>query len=224
MKKNIYVLEDQEIFFIAYESIFSHNKDFNLAGISDKFSYDAANKKFSDIQPDLLLAGTHTLTSVIIDEIQRIRAEFPGMGIVLTFTSLQSDGAQALKDLPEKIKHGMAVISKQSLEQLDQLMAIISSVSKGDYILDPVLEKPALSGVKDDLFLKELTRRELEILNLIAEGYSNSAMAAILYIDIKTVRHHINNIYSKLKMDEDFKLKHPRVRATRRYLAMKGLP
>jgi DNA-binding NarL/FixJ family response regulator len=127
-----------------------------------------------------------------------------------------------LKHLPKEAKTDMAIFLKQSLEQIDQLMKIILSVNKGEYILDPALEDPGLSKANDDLFLKELTKRELEILNLIAEGYSNSAMASILYIDIKTVRHHINNIYSKLKTEEDFKLKHPRVRATRRYLAMKG--
>jgi DNA-binding NarL/FixJ family response regulator len=223
MKKNIYILEDQEIFLIAYESIFSHNKELNLSGISNKFSYDIARVKLAEIKPDLLLVGTRSLTPHTLEEINKIHADFPGLGIILTCSSCQSESTQALKNLPKEAKTGMAIFLKQSLDKLNQLMKIIQSVSKGEYILDPALSDAVISKVDDDLFLKELTRREMEILNLIAEGYSNSAMAAILFIDIKTVRHHINNIYSKLKMDEDFNLKHPRVRATRRYLAMKGM-
>ena len=223
MKKHIYILEDQEIYFIAYESIFKNSKEFNLSGIFNKFSYEIAKTKLSSTQPDLLLVGIHSLTPRIVDEIKKIRDEFPKLGIVLTFASYQSDGIQAVKILPARAKKGLAIFSKQSLQHLDELMRIMVSVSKGEYLVDPSISNVSVSTGNDDLFLKELTKRELEILNLIAEGYSNSAMAAILYIDIKTVRHHINNIYSKLKMEEDFKLRHPRVRATRRYLAMKGM-
>ena len=70
--------------------------------------------------------------------------------------------------------------------------------------------------------MKELTDRELEILNLLAQGYTNQGIAKMLYIDIKTVAHHLNNIYSKLKDDSEFNQKHPRVSVARLYLETTG--
>lgn len=67
-------------------------------------------------------------------------------------------------------------------------------------------------------FIKLLTERELEILNLLSLGYTNQGIATSLCIDIKTVAHHLNNIYSKLKEDDKLDLKHTRVSVARLYL------
>jgi DNA-binding NarL/FixJ family response regulator len=58
-------------------------------------------------------------------------------------------------------------------------------------------EQPAHSH---DKTFDELTRREKEILDLIARGLDNNQIAASLVISSKTVRNHINNIYSKLQV------------------------
>ena len=61
-----------------------------------------------------------------------------------------------------------------------------------------------------------------EVLNLLSQGYTNSAIAGTLFIDIKTVEHHLNSIYSKLKADPDYGNKHLRVSAARLYLETMG--
>ncbi len=60
-------------------------------------------------------------------------------------------------------------------------------------------------------FLKQLTARELEIMSLLSWGYANSAIAETLYTDTKTVEHHLNSMYSKLKADANFSDNHLRV-------------
>lgn len=220
--KKIFVVEDQELLLTAYKSIFSEGNGYHLSGMTSSLTFPDIKEKLSLNKPDLLLLGMRLLTLDIVEEIKRIRNEFPGVGIILTFASYQSAAIKMLNSPAKDVKAGMAVFLKQSLQQIDQLFKLFVSVGEGHFILDPSLSSLLLSEKHEDLFLKELTRRELEILKLISEGYSNSAMADILYIDIKTVRHHINNIYSKLKTEEDFNLRHPRVRATRRYLATKG--
>ena len=57
-----------------------------------------------------------------------------------------------------------------------------------------------------------------EILDLLANGYTNAGIAKTLFLDIKTVEHHINSMYSKMKSIKDFAEKHPRVEAARIYL------
>ncbi len=46
--------------------------------------------------------------------------------------------------------------------------------------------------------LPELTRRELELLPLVAEGYSNAQLASMLWVTEQTVKFHLSNIYRKL--------------------------
>ena len=75
-----------------------------------------------------------------------------------------------------------------------------------------------LAGKPECTYLKQLTNKELEILGLLSRGHTNITIAQALYINIKTVEHHLNSVYSKFKTDADFSNKHPRVSAARLYL------
>jgi DNA-binding NarL/FixJ family response regulator len=57
-------------------------------------------------------------------------------------------------------------------------------------------EPPSVQGVEDDS--ARLTKREVEILQLVAEGYSNSQLAKMLWVTEQTVKFHLSNIYRKL--------------------------
>ena len=57
---------------------------------------------------------------------------------------------------------------------------------------------PTLPDPQAESAARELTRRELEILRLVAEGYSNSQLAKMLWVTEQTVKFHLSNIYRKL--------------------------
>jgi DNA-binding NarL/FixJ family response regulator len=116
----------------------------------------------------------------------------------------------------------MALFLKQSLDKVDQLCQTIQAVYDGQVILDPPLATFMFAGKPECPFLKQLTTRELEILSLLSQGYTNSAIADTLFIDIKTVEHHLNSMYSKLKSDPDYNTKHLRVSVARLYLETMG--
>ena len=59
---------------------------------------------------------------------------------------------------------------------------------------------------------------ELEIISLLANGYTNSAIATTLCIDVKTVEKQLNNIYSKLKLDDEIADEHLRVSLAKLFL------
>ncbi len=118
---------------------------------------------------------------------------------------------------------GMALFLKQSLDKVQQLCRMILAVKQGQVILDPPLANFMFAGKPDCPFLKQLTARELEILSLLSQGYTNQQIAETLFIDIKTVEHHLNSMYSKLKSDPDYNAKHLRVSAARLYLEKMGV-
>ncbi len=73
--------------------------------------------------------------------------------------------------------------------------------------------------------IEQLTKRELEVLNLISKGYSNEEITKKLYVSITTIKTHIVNIYSKLclyKYDLNLKVSVMRLRAALIYLREKG--
>ncbi len=53
--------------------------------------------------------------------------------------------------------------------------------------------------------LDRLSRRELEVLELIAEGWSNAAIGDLLAVELKTVETHVGRVFTKLGLDEDRK-------------------
>ena len=225
----LYVVEEQEIFGEVYKSIFPpggpiHLLDIpiNLLDILKDGKLRAMKDALSVLSPDVLLLSTKKLERNVIEELKEIRVDFPRIGIVLLLMLYNAENVQLVRNLAARAGAGMAVFLKQSLDRVDQLYGIIISVSEGQIILDPALTSLMFAEKQGHPFLNQLTARELEILSLLAEGYTNSAIAEGLYIDIRTVQHHINNMYSKFKVDASFNSRHPRVSAARLYLETTG--
>ena len=172
----------------------------------------------TELSPDVMLLSIKRLNKDMIDELEKIRGANPRMGIVILIVFYSSQDIELLRRLALCGESGMALFLKQSLDKADQLSRTIIAVSQGQVILDPPLATFMFAGKPECPFLKQLTTRELEILSLLSQGYTNSAIAETLFIDIKTVEHHLNSMYSKLKADPDFNTKHLRVSAARLYL------
>jgi two-component system nitrate/nitrite response regulator NarL len=83
---------------------------------------------------------------------------------------------------------------------VDRLVAALAAVAQGLVILDPTLAGAVLSIRQGDaeLPVEDLTPRELEVLQLLAEGLSNKAIAQQLEISEHTVKFHVNAILGKL--------------------------
>ena len=88
----------------------------------------------------------------------------------------------------------------------EEMMRAIHAIGKGEAIFSPAIAgrlmdyfagKPAAAS---EAIFPELTDREREILQLIARGESNAAIAEKLSISMKTVRNHVSNIYNKLQV------------------------
>jgi len=218
----LYVVEEQEIYREIYKCIIPASSPVELLGVSGNGDTGALRHAVSELCPNVVLLSTKRLNINIIEELEQIRADHPGIGIILLLVFYSAQDVELLRRLALKGEGGMALFLKQSLDEIEQLSRIILAVSQGQVILDPPLAAFMFAGKPECPFLKQLTARELEILNLLSQGYTNSAIAHALFIDIKTVEHHLNSMYSKLKADPDFNDKHLRVSAARLYLETMG--
>jgi DNA-binding NarL/FixJ family response regulator len=75
-------------------------------------------------------------------------------------------------------------------------------VAAGGTVLDPEVVATLLARKRDEP-MERLTSREREVLGLMAEGRSNSAIAGLLFVTEKAVSKHINNIFAKLELPVD---------------------
>lgn len=218
----LFVVEEQEIYRELYKSILPSMASVELLDVLPNGEINEMNQMVSSLRPDVLLMSTKKLDKNIIDELQQIRVAYPQIGIVLLLVFYTAQDIQLLRKLALAGKGGMALFLKQSLDLTEQLFGIIVSVNRGQIILDPLLTSFLLMEKTEYPFLNQLTARELEILSLLSKGYTNSSIAGALYIDVKTVEHHINSMYSKLRTAADFNNRHPRVSAARIYLEATG--
>jgi DNA-binding NarL/FixJ family response regulator len=170
-----------------------------------------------------LILSIKKLNADIIEELEKIRNSYTQIGIVILIVYYSSQDIELLRKLALCGESGMALFLKQSLDNVQQLYRTILAVHQGQVILDPPLATFMFAGKPECPFLKQLTTRELEILSLLSQGYTNLAIAESLFIDIKTVEHHLNSMYSKLKTDPDYNTKHLRVSAAKLYLEKMGM-
>ena len=94
----------------------------------------------------------------------------------------------------------MGYLLKDRITDLDEFAAAIRRVGSGGSALDPAIVSQLLGRRRDDDVLEHVTPREREVLALMAEGYSNQAIAELLVVTVRTVEKHVTSIFDKLRL------------------------
>jgi DNA-binding NarL/FixJ family response regulator len=127
-----------------------------------------------------------------------LRRRCPTIGIVL-LSNLASP--QLLTSLPDDVAGGWSYMLKKSVSNMESLSRAIEGAAAGFMVVDPELTRNSQPRKRSPL--AALTPRQLEILQLIAEGKSNAGIAAQLVITDKAVENHIGRIYTELGIPQD---------------------
>jgi DNA-binding NarL/FixJ family response regulator len=91
---------------------------------------------------------------------------------------------------------------KERVSDVREFVDAVRRVAAGGTVLDPEVVATLLARKRDEP-MERLTSREREVLGLMAEGRSNSAIAGLLFVTEKAVSKHINNIFAKLELPVD---------------------
>jgi DNA-binding NarL/FixJ family response regulator len=141
-----------------------------------------------------------------------LRARVPATGVLIVSQYVEPAYAA---DLLAEGRGGLGYLLKDRIMDVDDFIAAVRRVGEGGTALDP--EVVAQLVGKRGGQLDVLTPRELEVLELMAEGRTNTAIAARLVVTVGAVEKHIANIFTKLRLphsNED----HRRVLAVLAYL------
>jgi DNA-binding NarL/FixJ family response regulator len=213
----IYILDEQEIYREMYRHLLPNHANIEILRIAPACQI-GLTQVVSVVSPDVILLSVGRLEADMIEELAQIRETHPRLGVVFLQMSYRRQDIELLRRVALSGQGGLGIYRKQALNKVHHLCQMIIEVSQGQVILDPSLAGFMLVGKPSSSFLEQLTSREMDILGLMAQGYTNAAIAATLYIDIKTVEHHLNSLYSKLKTNPAYNAKHLRVSAAKLYL------
>jgi len=121
------------------------------------------------------------------------------------------------RELMEDSTEGVGYLLKDRVSDVQTFVDAVRRVAAGGTVLDPKVVEVLLSRHQRSAPLARLSPREREVMGLIAEGRSNAAIAATMFITGKAVDKHINSIFTKLDLPLDSD-DNRRVLAVLRYL------
>lgn len=163
---------------------------------------------------DIRMPPSHTDEGIRLAH--ELRTTRPEIGVVILSQHENPLYALALFDQGAERR---AYLLKERVRDQSELARAVREVASGGSVVDPRVVEGLLSvRARRHSPLEELTPRELEILGLIAEGRSNTAIAEALVVTKRAVERHINAIFRKLELEESEDISR-RVTAALLYLA-----
>jgi DNA-binding NarL/FixJ family response regulator len=161
---------------------------------------------------DIKMPPTHTDEGLAAA--QAIRRAFPAVGVLVLSQYLESRyAARLLEEAPERVGY----LLKDRVSEVAEFLDGMRRVAAGATVLDPEVVGQLLVRRRRDDPLRSLTPREREVLGLMAEGRSNTAIARKLVVTDGAVEKHVKNIFTKLDLAPDDE-QHRRVLAVLTFL------
>ena len=147
---------------------------------------------------DIKMPPTHTDEGLVAA--QQIRAELPDVGVLVLSQYLEPRYAMRLiEEHPEKAGY----LLKERLFHAAVLVDAVTRIHEGETVVDPTIVSSLFSRRRRRDPLADLSGREREVLSLVAEGLSNRAIAARLFVAERTVEAHVTQIFLKLGLHEN---------------------
>ncbi|MEV6488917.1 response regulator transcription factor [Actinoplanes sp. NPDC051633] len=142
---------------------------------------------------DIRLPPTHTdegLRAAI-----EVRSKFPGLGVLVL--SQYVEVGLAMRLLADSAE-GVGYLLKDRISDVPEFIGAVRRVAAGGSAVDPTIVSTLLSRRRRDDPIEQLTPREREVLELMAEGTSNQGIADRLVITVRAAEKYVSSIFSKL--------------------------
>jgi DNA-binding NarL/FixJ family response regulator len=161
---------------------------------------------------DIRMPPTHTDEG--LRAAREIREKHPETGVVVLSQYVEVEYAL---DLLSESAEGVGYLLKDRVSDIGEFAAAVRRVGEGGSALDPTIVSQLVGRRRKDDPLGDLTPRERDVLELMAEGRSNQAIGDRLFITPRAVEKHVTSIFVKLHLPADAG-DHRRVLAVLAYL------
>jgi NarL family two-component system response regulator LiaR len=191
----VLVVDDHPVVRRGIKSLLAEEDDLQVVG--EAVNGKDAIQKVDDLHPDVILMDLVMPEMTGIEAIQHITAAYPESRI-LVMTSFAADD----KVFPSIKAGALGYLMKDS--DPEDLIRMIHQVYRGELSIHPTIARKVIQELnrppEEPLTPDPLTEREMEILQLLAQGVENKEIARRLVLREATVRTHVSNILSKLHL------------------------
>jgi DNA-binding NarL/FixJ family response regulator len=196
----IVVIEDNRLLREGIVAILDRHPDLEVVAVVD--DVDAAPRRVSETRARVVLVDAGLGDHDSHDLVEHIVGAFPEARVIVM------DILPDPEEVVEFVRRGASGFLVKDAS-LDDFIATIRTVADGGEVLPPVLTGTVFSYIVDRTTARRpsrtvrsvrLTRREHQVIDLIAEGMSNKAIASELRISRHTVKSHVRNILEKLAL------------------------
>ncbi|WP_315025427.1 response regulator transcription factor [Abiotrophia defectiva] len=192
----VLLVDDHEMVRLGVSSYLMIQSDMEVVG-------EASNglegyHKALELRPDIILMDLVMDVMDGIEATQKIMADWPQAKIIIVTSFLDDE-----KVYPAMEAGASSYLLKTS--SAAEIAQAIRSTYQGHKVIEPAVTEKIIEHRLDQARPKphdELTNRELDVLRLIGQGYSNQAIAEELIITLKTVKTHVSNIFTKLEVED----------------------
>lgn len=149
-------------------------------------------------EPDLAIVDVRmppTFTDEGIRAAVLIRAQNPEVGVLVLSQYVEERYAS---DLIADNSGGFGYLLKDRVADVSDFLEAVDKVASGGTVLDPEVVSQIMVRSRRDTGIDQLSVREREVLALMAEGKSNSAIASALFLSAGAVEKHISSVFTKL--------------------------
>jgi len=185
----ILTVEDHPVFREGLATIIGSEPDMLL--VAQAANAVEAITEFRRHRPDITLMDVRLPGTNGTDTLITIRGEYPHARVIMLTTS-DSDG-----DIQRAMRGGASAYILKSMPKTE-LLGVIRSVHLGRRHVPPEVAARLAEHMGED----DLTSRELQVLQLIRDGYRNKQIADLLAIAETTVNFHIKNLVDKLQAND----------------------
>lgn len=197
MKISILIADDHSMIREGLKQLLELEQNFNVIGFADNGR--KAIDKINELHPDILLLDVNMPVLGGIETLAEIRKN--NINVKVIMLTIHNEREYLIK----AVELGCdGYILKES--DSDELKNAIYNVYEGKrYIqpnMTPMLNSYLASKAEDDKKLVGLTKREIQVLKLVAEGMFNRDIAERLEISERTVKNHIANIFKKIQVSD----------------------
>jgi DNA-binding NarL/FixJ family response regulator len=153
-------------------------------------------------RPDVAVVDVRlppTFTDEGLRAVIDVRTRVPGQPVLMLSQYVEQLYA---RELMSDRAGAVGYLLKDRVSNVGQFIDTVRQVAAGATVMDPDVVASLLARHEDDEPLRALTPREREVLSLMAEGRSNAAIAARMFVTEKAVSKHSNSIFGKLGLQQ----------------------